>query len=277
MRHPLEAFASSISLDTSRVINFPSFLLLCGGPIGPADESGPSLRALFYQRLTEEFPALSKRVRLSEEANAWSKTAEHYVNLIELESDIAGLSAMILLFVESADSIAELGAFSQVPPLREKLVAVLERSHQEDDSFIQNGPVALMRSYNVGSVVFHPWLSSKCERETRRLDKVAAAETVDRLLKWLSEYMTGLAKEEKFHINDHAHRLLLIADSVNLGTIMLQREIMASMHAFGVTLTTEDLEKCLFLLEKLQLVAETQYRNNTYYYYCVTKYDMLIS
>ena len=225
----------------------------------------PSLRALFHQRLEREFPNVSKYVRLAEDANKWSKAAKHYDNLLDLENDLAHISACILLFVESAGSIAELGAFSQAPALREKLVAVLEHGHQRDDSFINNGPVANLRSHNPDSVIFYPWLSSGDKHANRRLDKGEAYETVTLLLKWLSEYMAGLRKEEKFRKAERAHTLLLIADCINLGTIFLYKEILASLKALGVDFAPKDLEKCLFLLQKLELIDETQYGNNTYY------------
>src|SRR6267378_1696843 len=126
MSTPLEAFGSSIDLDASKVLNFPSLIFLCGGPVEPGNGIQPSLRALFHRRLQQSHPELCDRVLLAEQANKWSKTSKHYDHLFDLENDLAYLSAIIMLFVESPGSIAELGAFCNVEPLRKKLVAVLE-------------------------------------------------------------------------------------------------------------------------------------------------------
>ena len=105
MTNPLEAFASSLDLNASRVLNSPSLIFLCGGPLTQETGDDPSARAIFYQRLKEEHQDLFKRVLLAEHANKWSRIGRQYGNLLDLENDLAGLSAVILLFVESAGSI----------------------------------------------------------------------------------------------------------------------------------------------------------------------------
>src|SRR5947209_972804 len=102
---------------------------------------------------------------------------------LNLESDLAGLSAVIMLFVESAGSFAELGAFTQTEVLQDKLVAILEYSHYNDRSFIRDGPVARLEKNNDESVFFYPWLGAPDEGGRRSLDIDQAQDTVSRLLK----------------------------------------------------------------------------------------------
>lgn len=267
MNHPLEAFASSLDLDASKVINSPSLIFLCGGPVDTKLGADPSLRTLFNQRLKENHPDLFKRVLLAEEANEWVRIGNHYNNLFELEDDLASLSAVILVFVESPGSIAELGAFCQAPPLREKLVAILEHSHQDDTSFIKAGPVEFLRSHNKhgSSVHFLPWLRRANKHGKRRLLKSAARETVIKFARWLSEYMASLPKEEKFRNDKTGHHQLLIADSISLCTIVLKKDIASFLRGLTVKIPSQELDKYLFLLEKLRLIDRTEYGNNTYY------------
>jgi hypothetical protein len=89
----LEAFGSSINLDASKVLNFPSLIFLCGGPIRTADGTQPSLRSLFYERLQLDNPELTHKILLAEEANNWPKMERHYDHLLALEDDLAYLSA----------------------------------------------------------------------------------------------------------------------------------------------------------------------------------------
>jgi hypothetical protein len=261
----LEAFGSSINLDASKVLNFPSLIFLCGGPIKAADGAQTSLRSLFYERLQLDKPELTKKVLLAEEANNWPKMERHYDHLFALEDDLAYLSAVIMLFVESPGSLAELGAFSHDKVLSKKLMAVLEYSYQNGRSFIQDGPVALLKQQNPRSVLFYPWLGQPNEHGVRPLDRDEAKNTVNLLLEDLLKVMSRVPKEEKFDSGDRGHRILLIADFIKLGVIVKLSEIASLLAAAGLKLMGSRLERYLFLLEKLQLIEKREYGNNTYY------------
>lgn len=268
MPTPLEAFGSSIDLDASKVLNSPSLIFLCGGPVGTGNGIRPSLRGLFHQRLQQDHPELDSRVLLAEDANKWSKTAKHYDHLSDLEDDLASLSAVIMLFVESPGSIAELGAFCHEKAFRKKLVAVLEHHHQGEESFIQDGPVASLKKYDSRSVLFYPWLGQPNEHGVRQLDPDGAKETVERLLERLLEEMSKVSKEERFNSGSAGHCILLVADLVKLGVIIKLSEIETLLAAVGLRREGRRLNRYLFLLEKLKLIEKTQYGHNTYYLGC---------
>jgi hypothetical protein len=261
---PLEAFGSSIDLDASKVLNFPSLIFLCGGPIETGSGIQPSLRALFYERLLKDHPELRERVLLAEEANKWSKAAKHYDDLFVLEDDLAHLSAVIMLFVESPGSIAELGSFCHVESFRKKIIAVIEHRHEGQESFIQDGPVASLKRNDPRSVLFYPWLGPPDEYGRRPLDPDTARETVDHLLTRLLDEMSQVTNEERFDSKNPGHTILLVADLVKLGVIVKYGEIETLLAAVGLNLGGR-LERYLFLLEKLKLIEKTQYGHSTYY------------
>ena len=265
MSNPLEAFWSRVDLDASRVFNSPSFIFLCGGKVEPAAGDEPSLRALFYQHLKEHEPNLFKRVLLAELANKWSKATKHYEHLLQLEGDLAHLSAVILLLVESAGSIAELGAFCFDPILFEKLIAVLEFKFQDDESFIQDGPVAKLKNTGQESVLFYEWLGAPDECGRRPLDEGGARETVRQLVVRLSEIMEGVSEEEKFNRSKGGHLILLVCDLVRLSAIVKLNEIGDMLAGLGLDPANIPLERYLFLLEKLELIHKKQYGHYIYY------------
>jgi hypothetical protein len=201
---------------------------------------------------------------LAEVANRWSKTARHYDHLFDLEDDLAHLSAVIILFIESPGSIAELGAFCRVRPLSKKLIAVIEHSHQDEESFIQDGPVAFLTRQNPHSVLFLPWLRPPNESGVRPVDPDAARETVEHLLALIKKKALAIPKEEKFDPRNEGHCILLIADFVKLGTIVKRAEIARLLAAVGVDVDAR-LDRYLFLLVKLGLINKTKYGNSTYY------------
>lgn len=261
----LEAFGSSIDPNASKVLNSPSLIFLCGGPIARDNEVQSSLRGLFLQRLRSHHPELCGRVLLAENANKWSKTAKHYDDLFKLEEDLAHLSAAILLFVESPGSIAELGAFCQALTLRKKLIAVLERIHKNDESFIQEGPVDLLRKSDTDSVLFYPWLGPPDECGVRHVDLAQSEDTVKELVDRLIKETSKVKKEESFDSSNDGHCILLVADIVKLGVIVKLGEIERLLVGFGLTGIAEKLERYLFLLQQLKLVDKTGYGHTDYY------------
>ena len=60
---------------------------------------------------------------------------------LQMEEDLAKLADLIIVIVESAGTLTELGAFSLSPSLRQKLLPIVDERYQRDSSFITNGPL----------------------------------------------------------------------------------------------------------------------------------------
>lgn len=73
----------------------------------------------------------------------WSHVANlAKTNALEMENELAHLSDIIIILVESPGTFTELGAFSLHENLRPKLLPILDRRFRDTDSFINTGPVA---------------------------------------------------------------------------------------------------------------------------------------
>lgn len=265
MEDRLKEFSSSLNLHASRVINFPALVFLCGGPIPKSTEEPQSLRGLFLRRLEEISPDMLRRVRKAEDASRWHKMSNHYENLLDLEDHLACLAAMVLVFVESAGSIAELGVFCKAKEVSKKLVAVLEHGRLKDASFIQDGPLDVLRKKNATSVQFFPWLGPADECGRRNLDPSRATESVNDLLNFVSRSIEGRPSEQNFVWLYNEHKLLLIADLIEMGVVVQRKEIESLLEGLGKRLRPRDLSRNLFLLENLHLIERTQRGNRIYY------------
>lgn len=72
----------------------------------------------------------------------WSLIAESQdLNALQMEEKLACLADMILIVVESPGTFAELGAFSLSDRLRKKLLPIIDKKYQSEESFINTGPV----------------------------------------------------------------------------------------------------------------------------------------
>ncbi|MDA6066697.1 retron St85 family effector protein [Idiomarina abyssalis] len=74
---------------------------------------------------------------------AWETMVElkSSINALALEEWLADFSDVVLILVESFGTAAELGAFSAGMPLRKKLLPILDKHYEPDESFINTGPV----------------------------------------------------------------------------------------------------------------------------------------
>ena len=77
---------------------------------------------------------------MPENYNDWNNF-DTYSDLLLFEKDLGYLTSAVLVFLEAPGAIAELGAFSQIKSLSERLVVVVKDTHHPINSFISLGPI----------------------------------------------------------------------------------------------------------------------------------------
>jgi hypothetical protein len=137
----LERVARLFKDDDAYLVPDRSLLFVCGGPVGP---EAKSVRKQFLQYAAEALQNF--RVFLAEAAarDVIEYDEPKFLNLAEFEQFISTFADCILLFAESAGSLAEVGFFSAYIGMRRKLLVVNRIGVQAVDSFINNGPLALI-------------------------------------------------------------------------------------------------------------------------------------
>jgi len=58
------------------------------------------------------------------------------LSALEMEAELAALSDIVVIIVESPGTFAELGAFSLSDPLRKKLLPILDQKYRTGQSFV---------------------------------------------------------------------------------------------------------------------------------------------
>jgi hypothetical protein len=131
LRRAMERIVDSLSPDQYRFRRLSPVVFICGGL-----DSSPrnTLRDYFRRRLPNLQVFYAERV--------WELiAADPGLGALKMESDLAALSDLIIIIVESPGTFAELGAFSHVPELRRKLLPIVDRRYRGVNSFINTGPV----------------------------------------------------------------------------------------------------------------------------------------
>lgn len=75
-------------------------------------------------------------------------------DLLSLEGLLADSVDAIVLIPESPGSFAELGAFANDEKLRKKLICIVDKKYKKDKSFINQGPLKLVKNANPSGLIF---------------------------------------------------------------------------------------------------------------------------
>lgn len=266
MGKSLAEIVRGLDLGKSHITNPRPILFLCGGRISAGSRPPASLRGTLVALLAKREKLLFSRVILAESAATWNRSNKHFPNLVDLEEHLAELSSLILLVVESAGSIAELGAFSFTDVLRRKLFVVLEASFDNDQSFIREGPIEKLINDEgpAGSRYFaYEWLSKPRGRSICSGHAVRIARRIVKEI--LKPAATRTPKSEVFRKNRKAHQILLIADLIGLGGVLLISEIAELLEALNIRIEKRNLASYLYLLEKLEFIAKHRRGNIDFY------------
>lgn len=75
-------------------------------------------------------------------------------DLLSLENLLADSVDSVVVIPESAGSFAELGAFANNDKLRSKMICVVDAKYKRDKSFINQGPIKLVKSVNKDAIIY---------------------------------------------------------------------------------------------------------------------------
>lgn len=266
MEDPRLNFLKSINLDESRISQFPGIIFVCGGPRNEVSKS-PTYARDHIVRSLFAIPShrnIANQITEAEQVQDWLKEG-HYSNLIAFETDIADLATLVVLFVESAGSIAELGAFSVIPGIASKLIVFIRENSYQQDSFIRLGPIKHLEEIKT-SVKVYPWILSEAVRnnEFGPVDIASVEKITTDICGDISTAISNTPKRPSFSKKLPGHIMLLICDLVDISLALKQGEILSYLNSFGIPLAEKDLKKYLYLLEKFKLLEKKSYGDHYY-------------
>lgn len=145
-----------LARESSRSVS----IFLCGGKM-----SGESARLKFYNATRYE-----KNFQIRFPEGLFDELLEKKAyNLLELEEMLANSVDAIVIFPESPGSWAELGAFSGNEHLRNKIVCIIEHKYRTNFSFINLGPVRVLKKSASSKVISFKYSEIGINIETKNL------------------------------------------------------------------------------------------------------------
>lgn len=268
MINPIYSFANSIDTQKLRVHNLPSLIFLCGG-FAPDihSQSNPveyeSVRHYMYEHITNSYPKLKPKIWMAEDVNDWFRE-DYFSDLVTFEKQVASLASVIVVFVESPGSIAELASFSQIPQIQKRLLVFLDTYHYQQNSFIRQGPIQFLEKNTPGLVHVYRW-SSNNSSGNKKFELNLLKRHANPIVDTINAKVASSPNQETFLTSNETHLTLLVCDMLEIAKLLKVGEIVKIMQEMEINAEQRDIKKYLFILEKLNLVEEVQYGNHRYY------------
>jgi len=130
--------------------DFKTTIFLCGANI----EDKSKIRYKIAEKLKKYIFSFRYDVIYPEEIFDELLHSTKTKDLLSLEGLLADSVDAIVLIPESPGSFAELGSFSNDSELRQKIICILDKKYKKDKSFINKGPLKLIKDTNKFAVLF---------------------------------------------------------------------------------------------------------------------------
>lgn len=244
------------TLDTSKftALLTPPKIFICGGPTRALVPE--SVRQRIIEYFSKNNTPVYEAIIQAENFNDYSKEGI-YSDLLEFEEDIADISTLIIICLESPGSFVELGMFCNDANLIDKTLVIAPREEIDDkDSFIYHGPLAHMLRRDKKSVVVYPWANPD----------IFGYEHIEFIAGDILARLNEVQSSKKFNPDNPGDIALLIYDIVGIASPIKKEEIQLALLALGISPSQRTLNKLLYLLEKVDLVKFTTYSSVDYYY-----------
>jgi hypothetical protein len=243
-----EILVTKIDLSASRVKPYEGFIFLCGGPTD-IHEIKPI--SAIHRELVKDRD-LEQRIRIAEDYKDWSHEAT-YRDLISFERHLAELSSVIVLVLESAGSIAELGLFSAIDEFKKKLLIFVETSHYQSESFIKLGPIDYLEKNHGNTAECHRWMEGR--GRLTRFDPDAAEQLQPELAEAVRARASKPTSERIFDPKIWLDGALLVCDLLSLCSALTLRELRDLLNELGCRRTEAEVKQIVFLLLRDDLIA----------------------
>jgi hypothetical protein len=256
---------SSVEIDHVTVKPFDGYIFLCGGALNGSAEAFASAREYSLKKCDERGRIAGREVKLAERMTALLE-GEEFEDLLQFEEHIAAISACVLIFVESPGSIAELGSFSVMPDLAQKLLVVCEQRFEtgERKGFIFLGPIANLRRRRNESVQIFPifeYVDGAWQPDREKLD-----DCWEFIQEAVVQALHRPIPEAAFNPKNLAHRMMAVATTIDLSVAIKIGEIEEFIAAIGITESAKALRRILRTLEQIGLIESRTYGNERFYH-----------
>ncbi|EQB2472419.1 retron St85 family effector protein [Klebsiella quasipneumoniae] len=239
----------------------PPIIFVCGGPMNALPMS---VRDHIFTYVAGHNPILSDSLVLAENFHDYFKDGA-YSDLMSFEDDIANISTLVVICLESAGSLVELGLFVNKKSLAQKLhivapLAEIEGNEEKKipprSSFIYLGPLEYLKRIDDASVSVYPWPKS----ESMKYDEV------ELIYHDIYSRLKRVKKTERYNTENTGYLAILIYEIILLSEPIKKTEIEWALYCMDIDVPQKIISRLLYLLSKMNLTSSLSYSGTDYYY-----------
>lgn len=258
---PRHRILADVDLNESKIhFSKNPIVLLCGGYVPEKehpDADDPPIHSLRDALKRKSLSMMkSPHIFRPEEITSWHEDGV-FSNLMDFEADLAGICSLVAIAVESEGSIAELGAFSQLPDFQKKLIVFVPEEYAGAKSFINLGILRHIKEKHGTGVKIYPW-SPKLPREIPE-------HVITDVMEDISSEIEGLRKTQAFSLENNIHLIVLIYEMIRSFVALKESEISDAIRGLGRELHRDDVRRKIFLLQEFELIKKIEYSDSTFY------------
>ena len=192
-----------------------------------------------------------------EEIDSWQSDGI-FKDLMSFELELAAICSLVVIILESEGAIAELGAFSQVPELSEKIIAICPEKFKNANSFINFGILRFIAAKKESSVKSYPWIPNQDPF-------VVSTEIVEDVSADVQEELDKLPRSQVLKVSHYSHVMVLICEFLRFFAALKESEISQYLRVMGIEIPVDSLRGTLFLLRQFQLIKIHHYGGTDFY------------
>ncbi|MGI2196559.1 retron St85 family effector protein [Shewanella baltica] len=235
---------------------------LCGGEINIANEKTPSFRDRFMRHTAQSYDSIYDAIVLAESFKDYFKE-NVYTDLLVFERDIANIATLVIIILESPGALVELGMFCNKTDLYKKLIIVANQKHTEhEDSFIYLGPLEYIRRKDPTSVAEYPWNDSVQKNDYDSLEDLCSV---------INDKIEKYPSSERLKVDNSGHISFLISEIITLCYPILIGEIELIFLALEIEISISQIQRSLYLLNKIGVISSRKYGTSYKFYYPLIK------
>jgi len=269
-------FRDAVRLDEV-CVKRPTQIFLCGGRNPKPDEPGrpKSARHAFYRHLQQVNSPLLGDIVLAEVIVGDREQGDHgLTDILKVEELVAEIVGVILLFIESPGSYAELGAFTANKTILRRLVVVNDNYFRErTESFIYQGPLKRLFNTYDQSLKYFTWLN---DHDSPVLDEDLAHTMAVDLSEFVPEFQKRNAGKARLSTAgasggkpklSEGELMCLITGLLDVFVALGLEEIEQALRKFASLESDLNIKRYLYVLRKLDLVGRVSDSKQQSWYY----------
>lgn len=251
---PRTILLNSLDIDACRVeFSGAPVVLLCGGKV---EFDAPPESPVFSFRHAISRSHTTFEIFRPEEIKSWQADSI-FSDLISFERELASICSLVVIVLESEGALAELGAFSQLSELSEKIIAVRSSHFAVHDSFINLGILRFITAKNQSAVKSYPW-------DIKNPSSITSEMTLD-VIADIKDELSKLPQSQILKPQHKSHTITLICEFVRLFMALKENEILEYLLLLGASTTIDQLRGQLFLLTEFRLIRKQIYGDAIFY------------